>query len=119
MIEDEDLIIAYRDIVYEPIVLRVLLDTKGEMVIAADLDREKLWSRGMENPLEDAETFKMNAESFVTVLGKKPKSIDELQAQYMGLTKVSDEKVSAFKAFYHELDRSGIDDGNNFLKISI
>jgi choline kinase len=84
------------------------------MVIAADLDWEKLWSLRMDNPLDDAETFKMNQDGFVVELGKKPKSKDEVQAQYMGLIKVSADKVSAFKAFYHGLDRAGIYDGKDF-----
>jgi len=84
------------------------------MVIIADLDLEKLWSLRMENPLDDAETFKMNQDGFVTELGKKPKSKDEVQAQYMGLIKVSADKVKKFKAFYHQLDHTGIYDGKDF-----
>ena len=76
MTDGEDLIIAYGDIVYEPTVLQSLLDTQGEMVITADLDWKKLWSLRMDNPLDDAETFKINQDGFVVELGKKPKSKD-------------------------------------------
>lgn len=114
MVDGEDLIIAYGDIVYEPTVLQALLDTQGDMVITADLDWEKLWSLRMANPLDDAETFKINEDGFVCELGKKPESKDEVQAQYMGLIKVSADKVCAFKAFYHSLDRAEIYDGKDF-----
>ena len=110
----EDIIIAYGDIVYEPKILQSLLDTQGEIVISADLDWEKLWSLRMQNPLDDVESFKMSPEGFVIELGKKPKSKNEIQAQYMGLVKISSEKVQAFKDFYHGLDRTAIYDGKDF-----
>jgi choline kinase len=68
----------------------------------------------MVNPLYDAETFKMNQDGFVVELGKKPKSKDEVQAQYIGLIKVSADKVRAFKDLYHGLDRTCIYDGKDF-----
>ncbi len=114
MVENEDLIIAYGDIIYETSVFQSLLDTHGELVITADLDWEKLWSLRMENPLDDAETFKINDDGFVIELGKKPRSKDEIQAQYMGLIKVSGKKVRAFKSIYHGLNRSAIYDGKDF-----
>ncbi|BBP43111.1 NTP transferase domain-containing protein [Thiosulfativibrio zosterae] len=111
---DDDLIIAYGDIVYKPEVLQALIDTEGDVVITADLEWEQLWSLRMENPLDDAETFKMNDQGFVIELGKKPQSNEEVQAQYMGLIKVSREKVRAFKSFYQSLDRKAIYDGKDF-----
>ncbi|GKT11851.1 MAG: L-glutamine-phosphate cytidylyltransferase [Thiomicrorhabdus sp.] len=117
MKEDEDLIIAYGDIVYEPQVLNALLNTSGEMVLTADEEWEKLWSLRMENPLDDAETFKINEEGYVAELGKCPDSIADVQAQYMGLIKVSGEKVKQFIDFYYGLDRDQIYDGKDFMNM--
>lgn len=110
---DEDLLICYGDIVYEPKVLRTLLETEGEIVLAADREWKRLWSLRMEEPLDDAETFKME-DGRVTELGKKPKSYDEVQAQYMGLIKIRADRVQAFKGFYHALDAHSDYDGKNF-----
>lgn len=113
MVPGEDLLICYGDIVYEPKVLKTLLETEGEVVIAADREWKRLWSLRMDEPLQDAETFKMH-EGKITELGKKPDSYDEVQAQYMGLIKVRDDKVQAFKDFYHGLDTQGQYDGKDF-----
>ncbi len=114
MVKGEDLIIAYGDIIYEPQVLNALLETSDEMVLTADEDWEKLWSLRMENPLDDAETFKMNEDGYVVELGKIPQSLVDVQAQYMGLIKVRGDKVKQFIDFYHGLDRDKIYDGKDF-----
>jgi L-glutamine-phosphate cytidylyltransferase len=111
---EEDLIIAYGDIVYEPKVLDSLLQTQGDVVLTADKDWYKLWSLRMENPLDDAETFKMDDAGNIIELGKIPGSLSDVQAQYMGLIKVSAQKVQEFKDFYHQLDPNKIYDGKNF-----
>ena len=117
MADDQDLIIAYGDIIYQKDVLESLLATEGELVVAADLEWEKLWSLRMENPLDDAETFKISKQGFVTELGKKPTVIADAEAQYMGLIKVTASKVNAFKASYHLLDRQALYDGKDFLNM--
>ncbi|MFG1488766.1 phosphocholine cytidylyltransferase family protein [Oceanospirillum sp. HFRX-1_2] len=112
MSPDEDLLICYGDIVYEPSVLETLLSTEGEVVISADLEWKRLWSLRMDEPLSDAETFKMEGNK-VLELGKKPESYEQVQAQYMGLIKVRADKVQDFIDFYHQLDPSAIYDGKD------
>lgn len=109
----EDLLIAYGDIVYEPNVLKTLLDTEGEIVLAADKEWRRLWSLRMEEPLKDAETFKMEG-GRVIELGKKPKGYDEIQAQYMGLIKIRGDHVQHFINFFHAMDKHSTYDGKNY-----
>jgi choline kinase len=114
MQEGEDLIISYGDIVYQPEVLEKLLAASGDLVVAADLDWYDLWKLRMENPLDDAETFKMTTSGQVLELGKKPTNREEVQAQYIGLVKVSATKVKAFIKHYHNIDKAGTYDGKDF-----
>jgi len=114
MLDGEDLIIAYGDIIYEAGVLEKLLNTNGDIVVVADLEWQKLWSLRMENPLDDAETFKLNDQGFIKELGKKPQSLNDVEGQFIGLIKVDSKKVRAFKTFYHNLDKSKMYDGKNF-----
>lgn len=109
----QDLLICYGDVVYEQRVVEELLKTEGEIVLAADKQWRRLWSLRMEDPLSDAETFKIKSE-YVAELGKKPKSYDEVQAQYMGLIKVRADKIEDFINFYHSLDNSKTYDGKSF-----
>ncbi|MBW3226018.1 phosphocholine cytidylyltransferase family protein [Marinobacter adhaerens] len=108
-----DLLICYGDIVYEQRVLETLLRTDGDIVLAADQQWRRLWSLRMDEPLADAETFKI-ASGKIVELGKKPRSYDEVQAQYMGLIKIRFNKVKDFVDFYNSLDKAAIYDGKDF-----
>lgn len=111
---DEDLIISYGDIVYKPEVFSKLLETEGDLVIAADLDWYDLWKLRMEDPLMDAETFRMIAGNKVIELGKKPEKREDAQAQYIGLIKISASKVNDFINHYQALDKDALYDGKDF-----
>ncbi|WP_154223992.1 NTP transferase domain-containing protein [Marinicella rhabdoformis] len=111
---DEDLLICYGDIIYQPENLTKVLETDGEVVLMVDKAWRKLWELRLENPLEDAETLKLTDSKDVLELGKKPKSYDEIQGQYTGLIKIRKDKVKDFIAFYHALDKSVTFDGQDF-----
>lgn len=107
MQEGEDLLICYSDIVYEPQLIKSLIDTQGEVVVSADLDWLKLWSHRMDNPLDDAETFKTD-NGRICELGEKPDGYDDIEAQFVGLIKISGSRISQFTDLYKDLKRKGI-----------
>jgi choline kinase len=110
----EDLIVSYGDIVYHPEILKKLLATDGDLVVAADLDWYDLWKLRMENPLDDAETFKIDKDGNVIELGKKPDKREDAHAQYIGLIKISAKKVSDFIQHFHAMDKTAVYDGQNY-----
>jgi choline kinase len=110
----EDLIIAYGDIVYQTSNLLKLLSCDDDIALMIDESWRALWSKRLENPLDDAETLLMDTEGFVLELGKKPDSYDKIQGQYTGLIKVKANKIKDFVEFYKSLDRSDIYDGKDF-----
>lgn len=114
MLDGEDLLISYGDIVYEPRVLQAVLDCDAPVCLAADREWKRLWKLRMDEPLDDAETFRMDDQGQVMELGKKPESYDQVQAQYMGLVKIRGDQVAAFKAFFDGLDREARYDGKDF-----
>lgn len=109
-----DLLISYGDIIYEPRVLQAVLDCSAPVCLAADRQWQRLWQLRMDEPLDDAETFRMDESGNVTELGKEPASYDQVQAQYMGLIKIRGDKVSDFIATYDAMDRTATYDGKNF-----
>ena len=68
----------------------------------------------MENPLTDAETLKISEDGFITEIGKKPKSYDEIEGQYIGLMKFSAAGVKILREHYHALDKNAIYDGKSY-----
>ena len=114
MVTGEDLLISYGDIVFEPSVLRAVLDCEAEIGLGADREWRRLWETRMDDPLSDAETFKMSDGYRVIELGKKPESYADVQAQYMGLIRVRGDRVSHFIDAYKSMDRAAIYDGKDF-----
>tara|TARA_B100001027_G_C16256511_1_gene327212 strand:- start:156 stop:935 length:780 start_codon:yes stop_codon:yes gene_type:complete len=110
----EDLIISYGDIVYEDKILKDILNVDDEISLIADKDWERLWRLRMSNPLDDAETFIMDDELLIKELGKKPISISQVHAQYIGLIKIRKDIVSKVIDIYDRMDRHLDYDGQNF-----
>lgn len=99
----EDLIVAYADLVYEPRVLEALLDAEGPVATTVDENWEPYWQARMEDPLDDAETLRVDDEGRVAAIGGEAGSADDVDGHYMGLVKVDGEHVPAFSEAYHRL----------------
>ena len=84
---DTDLIISYSDIIYSSGIVSKLLECKHDNAIIVDLDWYKLWSQRFNNPLDDAETLTFDRNFNLIDIGKKPKDIKDIMAQYIGLMK--------------------------------
>lgn len=110
---DDDLIISYADIVYKKEILEKLIDSKEDFSVVVDRKWRELWSQRMENPLDDAETLKIK-DGTIIELGKKPKSYDDIEGQYIGLIKVSKKVLNKVIDFYENLDKNKIYDGKDF-----
>ncbi len=114
MSEEEDLLIAYSDIIYEQKVLDSLINTDAPLAISVDKNWMELWKIRMDNPLDDAETLKLRDEIYVQELGKKPKNFSEIQGQYMGLVKVRADFIGRFCSTWKKLNREETYDGKDF-----
>lgn len=100
-------IIAYGDIVYSKANLEKLLACNADIAITVDLEWEAYWRARNEDPLLDAETLRMDADKNIIELGKKPQSLTEIEAQYMGLIKLSARGADIFKECFHQARRGG------------
>jgi choline kinase len=113
----DDVIMAYGDIVYEPRVLATLLQAPGNVVVTADLGWRRLWSVRMEDYASDVESFRLRADGSLAELGKRPGSLAEVEAQYIGLARFPAACHAGLLAFYDGLDRSARYDGQPFPKM--
>ncbi len=84
-----DALLLYGDTAYEPRLIRSILQDTSPIAITVDLGWRTLWEGRMANPLADAETLRMNSQNQILEIGKKPTSFSQIQAQYMGLIRVS------------------------------
>ena len=110
---DDDLIVSYADIIYKKEVLEKLINSKNNFSVVVDKDWKKLWSLRMENPLDDAETLKIENGNIIEI-GKKAETYNDIEGQYIGLIKISKNILNKVIKFYDNLDRSVYYDGKNF-----
>ena len=82
-------IVSYGDIFFKKLAIDLLLECTSEIGITYDPNWKKLWEQRFNNPLTDAETFKIDEKSFLEDIGRSPSSYDEISGQYMGLLKFS------------------------------
>lgn len=106
-----DLIVSYGDIVYSKQILQELLKSRADISVTIDLNWLEYWSERQENPLNDSETLKLAKDGSILEIGKKPKSLAEIEGQYMGLMKFSDEGINIVKNVFEECLGTGFIQG--------
>ncbi len=111
--EQEGVLISYADIIYQKELVEAMKSYKGDFGIAIDMNWRALWERRFTDVLSDAETLKLQGDIIIE-LGKKPKNIDEIQGQYMGLFSFSAEFLPKVIGFYHHLNTQVLYDGKDF-----
>lgn len=101
-----DTIISYSDIVYKSDHIVALKESEGDIVITADLKWKELWELRFEDPLEDAETFKSSG-NVLNHIGGKTNDISEIEAQFMGLIKLTEvgwnNMLKAYESYSKEI----------------
>ncbi|SVD15129.1 uncharacterized protein METZ01_LOCUS367983, partial [marine metagenome] len=111
---NDDLIISYGDIIYTKEVLQSLIQNNNDFAVTVDKNWRELWKLRMDDPLKDAETMKIDNSCNILELGKKPKSYEEINGQYIGLLKISNSFLKVIRNFYHNLDKSKYYDGKDY-----
>jgi len=107
--EDGDLIISYSDIIYQSDVVKKLINTVGEIVVVVDKDWRKQWDLRFDNPISDAESLRISSYGNILDIGQKVKNLKEIEAQYIGLIKLTDEGKKQLLNYYQSLMDSGND----------
>lgn len=111
---NDDMIISYSDIIYTAENLQKLILSDADIATVVDKNWETLWRFRMDNPLDDAESLVLSAQNNILELGKKTKDYAKIQAQYIGLTKISKKILPQIIAFYHNMDKNKNYDGKNY-----
>jgi choline kinase len=87
LLQSEVCVISYADIFYPPETIRRLATAPFDIAISYDPDWLTLWSARFEDPLSDAETFRLAPDGRVIEIGGKTTRLTDIQGQYMGLLK--------------------------------
>jgi len=98
----DNVIISYGDIIFEKQILQKLIDSKWDSSIVVDTQWEKYWRMRFKNPLDDAESLKMDESGIIQNIGMKVKNLEEIQGQYIGLMKFKNKGTENLKKIYEK-----------------
>ena len=108
-------IVSYSDIIYGVEITKALMESESSLAIAYDPNWEKLWKVRFEDPLEDAESFRVDYDGRVLDIGRRVRDISEIGGQYVGLNRITPAALSWMKEVAHsssvsidELDMTGM-----------
>ncbi|WPZ36192.1 phosphocholine cytidylyltransferase family protein [Thalassobaculum sp. OXR-137] len=109
-----DVIVSYSDIAYAVEWVTRLIDAPpAPITIAFDRKWWDLWSLRFEDPLSDAETFRIDASGRLLEIGGKTEDSGAIEGQYMGLLRFSSEGWAAVEELLADLhdipDRDRLD----------
>jgi len=84
-LEAEPCMVSYSDIFYDSSAVTALMNCPAMLAVTYDANWRALWEKRFGDPLLDAETFRMKADGTLAEIGNKPKTVEEVEGQYMGL----------------------------------
>ena len=100
---DGDILISYGDIVYSKEILQAIMESTADIAVIIDKEWEPYWRTRNEDPLDDAETLKLDPVGRIIEIGQKPKSLSDIEGQYIGLIKLSAKGVTQLKSIFNKL----------------
>lgn len=102
-----EVLVTYGDIVYAPSILRKVLGSGADLAVAVDLEWEPYWRARNEDPLDDAESLRMDEGGRILEIGQQAAAVEEIQGQYMGLMKFSPQGLEVLKEVYYHARGEG------------
>ncbi len=76
------------------------MNSKADISVIIDKEWESYWATRNENPLDDAETLKLKPDGKILEIGQRPKSLSEIEGQYIGLIKLSRKGIVQLKEIF-------------------
>ena len=98
-------VVSYADIVFRTDTVEALCRVDGDIVITYDRLWRPLWEMRFDDPLEDAETFKVDGDGRLMEIGQRAQSMEQIQGQYMGLLKFSPHGWAQIESLLRDLEQ--------------
>ena len=100
---NDSVIVSYGDIIFEPKIIKNLIDSRHDISIVIDKNWKDLWSVRFDNPLEDAESLRLDKNELILELGQKVENINDIQGQFIGLMKFQNDGIFNIINFYKKM----------------
>lgn len=108
-LSSSECIVSYSDIFYGKEIIKSLKQDSADLAITYDVNFAWLWQKRFSNPLSDVESFKIDENNFLTEIGSKVQTLEEVEGQYMGLLKFNPESWGNLKLVLKNSDIEKMD----------
>ena len=102
-LDEGDCIISYSDIFYDASAVISLINAEDDIAITYDPNWLEIWQGRFEDPLCDAETFRINDRNELLEIAHQPENVEQVEGQYMGLLKFAPKGWLAIETLLKEL----------------
>jgi len=84
------LVVSYGDIVYSKNIINDLIQSPHDISVVVDRKWASYWRERFSDPLDDAEILQCDQQGRIINIGQKPKTLNDIEGQYIGLMKFSE-----------------------------
>ena len=96
-----NVVISYSDILFDPFVVKRLLESEHDISIVVDIDWEGYYRGRKDHPVEEAEKVIFDANNEVLKIGKILTHKNDVFGEFIGMIKLSGKGPEVFKKHFH------------------
>lgn len=86
---DDDIIVSYSDILFEETMLRAMMKSEGDFMVAVDDNWMSYWEKRYGKVDFDTESLSLDENDNIVELGLESPKLEDIDARYVGLLKFS------------------------------
>ena len=98
---NDNIIISYSDILFEPFVVQRVLDSDHDISVVVDVDWKDYYINRKEHPVSEAENVIFNSNNEVVKIGKINTEKKEVDGEFIGMLKLNQRGCKIFKENFH------------------
>ena len=100
-----NIIISYSDILFEPFVVKRVLDSDHDISVVVDIDWKDYYIDRKEHPLIEAENVIFNSNNEIVKIGKISSEKEEVHGEFIGMIKLNNRGCEIFKKNFHRVKK--------------
>jgi len=102
---DGNFIISYSDILFEPFVVKRIMESDHDISVIVDIDWRNYYVDRKDHPLSEAENVMFNSNNEVIKIGKIASEKEEVHGEFIGMIKLNQRGCKIFKQNFHRVKK--------------
>ena len=99
------IIISYSDILFEPSVVKRLMESDHDISVVVDIDWRGYYVNRKDHPISEAENVIFNSNNEVIKIGKIATEKEEVHGEFIGMMKLNHRGAEIFKQNFHRVKK--------------